>query len=157
EALAPGVDAEGASRLEMIRRTSAELVQVFRDDILPAIDRQQWDEVRRSHDRANALVDAMTEQADELTEYFGRGASAAEERAKDVQRVVLTITIMLAVAAALLALVAGTSLWRAFSGPLGDLERVALAVEQGERRARVGRLAAAELAVVAESFNRMLD
>lgn len=155
--LRPEVDSRGTEAIEAIREASEQLRDVFSHSILPAIDRQDWDEVRRAHDRANALVDDMTLRADSLANYFDVRAIEAEREAERLVRIALVIAIALGCAAAALALVAGRNLWRAFSTPLGSLELVARQVAKGDRSARVGPVAALELAVVGEAINRMLD
>jgi signal transduction histidine kinase len=156
-ALRPDVSPEEAARLDAVRAASRDLKRLFSSSILPAIDRQDYDEVRRSHDRANALVDQMTEHADALASYFERQATLAENEADRLIRMALGISIVLGLLATAIALLAGQSLWRSFSRPLASLERVAQQVATGDRQARVEPLAAVELKVVAEAFNRMLD
>lgn len=156
-ALRPDVDADGAARLDAIGRASRELAELFATTILPAVDRRDADEVRRAHDRANALVDRMTEQADALADYFDHRAMEAEHEAERLVRVTFALALALSFAAALLALIAARRLWRSFSTPLAALERVAQRIAAGDRDARVAPVGAVELEVVADSFNRMLD
>ena len=155
--LRPDVDGDGAQRLAAIDQASRELKAVFADAILPAIDRQDWAEVRRAHAQANALVDQMTDQADLLATYFDARATHAEQGAGRLIRIAFLLAAALVAMAAVLAVLAARSLWRSFSMPLGALERVAERVTAGDRTARVEPVAAAELAPVAEAFNRMLD
>ncbi len=155
--LRPIVDDAGAVRLDAIADASCDLSCVFSEDILPAIDRGDWTAVHRSHDRANALVDRMTEHADALAGYFDAEAMKAEGEAQSAIRLALVIAVGTGVLAAAVALLAGRSLWRSFSTPLGSLEHVARRVAEGDRTARVEPVPAVELAVVADAFNRMLD
>jgi signal transduction histidine kinase len=155
--LRPDVDAAGVAKLDEIGHASHELSEIFATSILPAIDRQDWAEVGRAHVRANALVDEMTNDADALATYFDGLAMRAEEEAERVIRVALGLSLALGGLAGALALVFGRRLWRSFSRPLAALERVAERVAAGDRSARVEPVAAVELAVVAEAFNRMLD
>lgn len=155
--LRPDVDAAGTQRLAAIEAASRDLETVFADAILPAIDRQDWAEVRRAHAQANDLVDRMTDQADLLAAYFDERATQAEQGAERLIRIAFLLAAALVAVAAVLAVLAARSLWRSFSMPLGALERVAEQVTAGDRRARVEPVAAAELAPVAEAFNRMLD
>jgi two-component system NtrC family sensor kinase len=123
------------------------------------VDRRDADEVRRAHDRANALVDRMTEQADALADYFDHRAMEAEHEAERLVRChPLGARVAVSFAAAVLALIAARGLWRSFSTPLASLERVGAANRgRRSRRARGSRIAAVELEVVGDSFNRMLD
>jgi signal transduction histidine kinase len=146
-----------AARLDSIRAASRELSRLFASSILPAVDREDYNEVRRSHDRANALVDQMTEHADALATYFEEQATLAERDAERLIRLALGISVIVGLLAAAVALVVGRSLWRSFSHPLASLERVAQQVATGDREARVEPLPALELQVVAGAFNRMLD
>jgi two-component system, NtrC family, sensor kinase len=155
--LRPDVDAAGSARLIAVGEASRNLVEVFSTAILPAIDRKDWAEVHRAHEQANALVDQMTEHADALARYFDARAMEAERAAVRFIQIAFAISIGIALIAATLALGAGRNLWRAFSTPLASLERVAQRVATGDRRARVEAVAAAELAVVADAFNHMLD
>lgn len=156
-ALRTDVTPEEAARLDAIRAASRDLSRLFASSILPAVDRQDYNEVRRSHDRANALVDQMTEHADALASYFEEQATLAENDAERQIRLALGLSIGVGLLAAAVALVAGRSLWRSFSHPLASLERVAQQVATGDREARVEPLPALELQVVAGAFNRMLD
>jgi two-component system, NtrC family, sensor kinase len=155
--LRPDVDVDGAVTLNEIGRTSHDLTQVFSTAILPAIDRQDWAEVHHAHERANALVDKMTNHADALAAYFDERAKQAEREGQRVIRFALGLSIVIGGLAVVLALVAGRDLWRSFSTPLASLERVAERVATGDRQARIAPVAAVELAVVADAFNRMLD
>lgn len=155
--LRPDLDAEGAMKLAAIGKTSRDLSEIFSTAILPAIDRQDWTEVHRAHERANALVDQMTEYADTLASYFDERAMSAERRAAQFIRFALILATVVGALAAALALIAGRSLWRSFSTPLASLEHVAQRVAAGDRSARVEPVAAMELTVVADAFNRMLD
>ncbi|WP_437569695.1 sensor histidine kinase [Sorangium sp. So ce542] len=155
--LRPGLDGEAATKLDDIGKASRELSRLFSTAILPAIDRQDWHEVHHAHDRANALVDRMTEHADSLARHFDERALAAERRAEQFIRFALILATAVCALAAALALIAGRELWRSFSTPLASLERVAERVTAGDRSARVEPVAAVELAAVADAFNRMLD
>jgi len=156
-ALRTDVTPKEAARLDAIRAASRDLSRLFASSILPAVDREDYDEVRRSHDRANALVDQMTEHADALASYFEEQATLAEDDAARLIRLALGLSVVVGLLAAAIALVAGRSLWRSFSHPLASLERVAQQVATGDREARVEPLPALELEVVAGAFNRMLD
>lgn len=155
--LAPDVDAAGREGIGAIHAASQELRRVFAQEILPAIDREDWALVRRSHDRANELVDRMTQRADEMAAYFDGRAVAAEQDADRLLQLAVLVSIALGALAAALALLFGRTLWRAFTTPLAELDRVARQVARGERGARVGALAAEELTAVAEAFDGMLD
>ena len=50
--LRPIVDEDGAKRLDAIANASCDLKCAFSEEILPAIDRQDWARVRRAHHRA---------------------------------------------------------------------------------------------------------
>ncbi|MDC3957412.1 sensor histidine kinase [Polyangium jinanense] len=156
-ALRPMVDDAGEGRLDAIADASCDLSCVFTEEILPAIDRKDWAEVHRSHERANALVDRMTEHADAVAGYFDGEALKAEGEAASAVRLALVIAVGTGLLAAAVALVAGRNLWRSFATPLGSLERVARRVAEGDRTARVEPVPAVELAVVADAINRMLD
>jgi signal transduction histidine kinase len=157
DALEDDVDAQGIARLDGIRAASHEVAEIFSSAILPAIDRQDWAEVRRAHERANALVDTMTAHADALAAALDQRALRAEEAAARLIRIALAASVAIAAMAAVVALAAGRMLLRSFSSPLSSLEGVARRVTEGDRRARVPKIAAEELAVVAGAFNRMLD
>jgi two-component system NtrC family sensor kinase len=151
------VDDAGAKRLDAIAHASDDLKRAFSKEILPAIDRHDWADVRRSHDRANVLVDRMTEHADALARFFDAEAVHAEDDAADTVRLALVLAIATGVLAGGIALFSGQRLWRSFSRPLASLEGVAQRVTEGDRTARVEPIAAREFAVVARTFNRMLD
>jgi signal transduction histidine kinase len=156
-ALRTDVTPKEAARLDAIRAASRDLSRLFASSILPAVDREDYNEVRRSHDRANALVDQMTEHADALASYFEEQATLAENDAERLIRLALGLSVIVGLLAAAVALVVGRNLWRSFSHPLASLERVAQQVATGDREARVEPLPAKELQVVAGAFNRMLD
>src|SRR6185369_10654597 len=89
DALRADVDPTGVARLDEIGRESHDLKDIFSSAILPAIDRQDWAEVHRAHDEANAIVDAMTEHADALAGYFDDRAMRAEREAERIMRIAL--------------------------------------------------------------------
>ena len=151
------VDSDGVTRLDAIADASCDMKCVFSEEILPAIDRKDWADVRRAHNRANVLVDRMTEHADALAGYFDAEAGKAEDDAARTVWLALVLAIVTGVLAGAIALFFGQRLWRSFSRPLASLERVARRVTEGDRSARVEPIAAREFAVVAETFNRMLD
>lgn len=155
--LARDADDEGKETLAAIRAASDDLRRLFSQEILPAIDRDDRDAVRRAHDKANALVDRMTEHADALAAYFDERANEAEREADGLLRIAVAVSVALGLAAALVALSAGRSLWRSFVAPLSEIDRVARRVASGDRRARIGSLAAIELSSVAQAFDQMLD
>jgi two-component system, NtrC family, sensor kinase len=155
--LGSNVDARSAARLSAIAKASDELKNLFASEILPAVDRKDWETVRRAHDRANELVDRMTHEADALAAYFDQRATRAERDADGVLRVTVALALALGLLAAGMAALAARSSWSAFSRPLEEVERVALAVAGGDRSARVAPVRAMELAVVAGAFNQMLD
>lgn len=151
------VDEAGTTRLDAIANASCDLKCAFSEEILPAIDRQDWASVRRAHDRANVLVDSMTEHADAVAGYFDAEATKAEDNAARTVWFALVVAIATGVLAGGIALFSGQRLWRSFSRPLASLERVAKRVTAGDRTARVESIEAREFAVVAQAFNRMLD
>jgi signal transduction histidine kinase len=151
------VDGDGAAKLDGIGGASRELSRIFASTILPAIDRQDVAEVARAHETANALVDQMTSDADALAAYFDRRAMQAEVDAERVIRIALALSVAVGSFAAALAVTFGRRLWRSFVRPLASLEAIAKRVASGDREARVEPLAAAELGVVADAFNHMLD
>ena len=150
-------DKDGVTRLDAIADASCDLKCAFAEEILPAIDRNDWVDVRRAHNRANVLVDRMTEHADALAGAFDAEAGAAEEDAARTVWFALVVAIVTGVLAGIIALFFGQRLWCSFSEPLASLEHVAQRVAEGDRSARVEPIAAREFAVVAETFNRMLD
>lgn len=143
--------------IQSIRSASTNLRGIFAQEILPAIDREDRDAIRRAHDKANALVDAMTQQADALATFFDDRAVAAEQKAAGLLRMAVVLAAALGLLAAVVALVAGRSLWRAFVTPLSEIDSVARRVAKGDREARIGSLSAVELSGLAEAFDRMLD
>jgi len=155
--LSPEVDAARQQTIASIRGASTELRKVFAQEILPAIDREERDAVRRSHEKANALVDRMTAHADALATFFDDRAVAAEHEADRLLRIAVLLSATLGLFAVIIALVAGRSLWRAFVTPLAEVDAVARRVAKGDRRARIGSLSAVELSGLAEAFDRMLD
>jgi two-component system NtrC family sensor kinase len=155
--LAREADDEGKKTLASIRAASDDLRRLFAQEILPAIDREDKGTIRRAHDQANALVDRMTEHADALAMYFDGQATAAERQADGLLGIAVGLSAVLALAAAAVALSAGRSLWRSFIDPLAEIDRVARRVTSGDRRARIGELAAAELSGLAQAFDQMLD
>lgn len=156
-ALRAQTDPAGRVSVDTIREASEALADVFAHEILPAIDRDDLRAVRAAHERANALVDQMTREADTLAASFEARANEAEEEADALVRLALAVTVALGIIAAALAVIAGRSLWRAIARPLAALDAVAKDVARGQRNARVGALEAEELVAVGEAVNAMLD
>lgn len=157
DALRGEADETGRGELQSIRNASLELRRVFSEEIVPASDRGDLEGVRAAHERANAEVDRMTELSDSLSRSFEARALAAELETERIARVAILGATVLALLAAALAVLAGRSLWRAFSAPLTELDRVATRVASGDRKARLLQFDAVELERIGKGFNQMLD
>ncbi len=157
DALRGEADDAGRREIQSIRSASTELRRLFSEEIVPASDRGDLDGVRAAHERANAEVDRMTDLADSLSQSFEARALAAELDTERIARISILGATVLALLAAALAVLAGRSLWQAFSAPLTELDRVATRVATGDRKARLEHFDAVELERIGMGFNQMLD
>ena len=149
--------AEGGARIDQVLEDSHQLARVFSEEIIPAVRAHDLEAVHAAHDRANALVDRMTASADALAQTLDARARAAEQRVDQLAGRLVALAALSSILAVFVASIIAGRAWRALSEPLDALRRVAESVGAGARDARVGAIAADELAVVARAFDAMLD
>ncbi len=141
---------------DLVEEHSRDVARIFARDIVPAVMRGDHDSVRVAHDRADNLVHAMTDTADDLGATLTARAKAAEVRAERDSWIVTALVLVAGVLASVLGLNAAGRLWRDVVGPLEALESVTRRVGEGDRTARMGSPAVLELRPLASAFDAML-
>ena len=157
EAFRADLPEDAARRVDEILTSSRELARVFADAIVPAVSRNDHAAVAAAHAQANALVDDMTSHADALADALEQRALAAEHDAEATSGWMRWTAIVSCALALVFAFGVARRIWTGFSQPVNVLLDVSDRVANGDRRARVGKLPAAELDRVGAAFDAMLD
>lgn len=157
DALEPHVPTADRWRVDLIRRDSAQLDELFRTSLLPAIRAGDADALRRTHARVESLAEEAAKHADAVAKAVEGRMVGAHISATDVTRVGLA-TGLLGVALVLMLSVGFTvRLRRSVLTPLGRLTEAARAFGGGALHRRLGAIGRGELQEVATAFDRMAD
>jgi two-component system NtrC family sensor kinase len=144
-------------RVDEIRRSSTQLDQLFRDQLVPAIHDRDVEALRFAHERAEALAETAAQHADAVARAVEGRMVGAHISATDVTRVGL-IQGLVCVGLVLLISVGFTiRLRRSVLMPLGRLTEAARSFGAGELHRRLGPIGRGELQEVASAFDRMAD
>lgn len=156
-----GVDAlrplvpEHRTALEGVARDSAELDELFRQEMMPAARAGYNERVAWLHAQAGEIAQGATEAADEI-------ARAVEQRMAMAHRSATRATTLGLVSGAVgVALVLALSIMftlrlrRSVLTPLSVLSRAARRFGAGEFQSRVGRIGEGELRAVSDAFDTM--
>ncbi len=148
--LAPALDADSRGRLARIEQRSRALSLVLgpREAGEPSPDDEH---------AAQAIVEALVEDADRLAERLERRASDAEASALQASRAAVFLGGLFSGLGVVFAWLVGRRLLAEVSTPVSRLRAVTERVRAGERAARVGPLDAAELHDVGAGLDAMLD
>jgi two-component system, NtrC family, sensor kinase len=112
---------------------------------------------RLARDHAEQSADALVVATNMLNQDFRMRAMHVGHAADREALLLVSGSILAVLLAPLLAFLVARRLWRDFELPLGALRGVAEQITRGDRGARVGKLPAAELVVVGQTFDAMLD
>jgi two-component system, NtrC family, sensor kinase len=146
-----------AARIDEIVQLDRDLANVFDSEIVPAVKTGNDAAVRAAHDRAVAIILRLTARADALDGDLHARAMHVGHAADREALLLVSGSVLAVLLAPLLAFLVARRLWRDFELPFGALRQVAERITLGDRAARVGKLPAAELVVVGQTFDAMLD
>lgn len=147
-------DPREAAAVGEIRGQVGALERNFQDAIVPAIGGPR-ERLVAPHDRALALVEAITARVDGLTIGFRQRAEAAQRRADEGHRDEVFMHLALVLVAAGFAAAVGIYLTRAIARPLADLQAGAERLARGDLAARIAVPSDRDLGALAVAFNTM--
>lgn len=143
------------ARIERVLRGSRALDRLFRERMLPAVERDDRATVRRLHEEAQRLSKEAAEQADEIAQSFEQGMSRAHVDTTQTTR------WGLALALGGIALIAGVGFWSTLHlrsvviRPLQSLTDAALRVARGSFDVSLRDVGEGEFRELARAFDRM--
>jgi two-component system NtrC family sensor kinase len=149
------VTAAERADLEQIALASRKFDAIFRDQILPALDRNDTATVRRLHSQIEPILGRAAHLADKLARGFERRMSHAHistTRVTHLGAMLAVLGILLIVA---VAVISTRQIQRAVIEPLARLTSAAVQVGQGRFELSVGPLGDGEFREVAQAFERM--
>jgi signal transduction histidine kinase len=133
----------------------AESDRVFRDEVVPAVDRDDRTAARALGERIEAIVDKVVAINEELNRGFERRSDEAHDEAERIRGRMRLWAIACFALAIVLATAVGAYLMRSISRPVAALRRGAEQVGAGDLSVRIGLSGDDELAELAGSFDRM--
>lgn len=148
-------DREERAWLDQIERESAELDQLFKAQIVPAVLARDEERIIGLHDRAQVLVTSIQDRADRLARRLGQAAELAERRAHELEHRVGRWVALLLLGATLLAAGIGAWLHRSVLGPIRVLEVGAARIGAGDLLTPIGLDGDDELAELGRRFEAM--
>jgi signal transduction histidine kinase len=147
--------AEDRESIDDIVRASAELDELFRKRIVPAVVRGDLPYVRAEHARAQLVVTRIQDRAEELVTSFEASIAASHAEVAAVERRTNRWLVTLLVGAPLLAAAITFSIGRSIARPLGKLREGAARLAAGDLETRIPVTSRDELGALATQFNAM--
>ncbi|HET9599692.1 MAG TPA: ATP-binding protein [Anaeromyxobacteraceae bacterium] len=138
-----------------VEAASAELDDIFRRAIVPAVVRGDVDFVRSEHARAQLVVTRIQDRAEALVAAFEARIGAARAEAGAVERRTFAFILAMVVGAPLLAAAVTWSIGRSIARPVARLREGAARLAAGDLEARVEARGPAEFEALAAQFNAM--
>jgi signal transduction histidine kinase len=146
---------EDRAAMEGIERASAELDDIFRKSIVPAVLRGDRAFVRSEHARAQLVVTRIQDRAEQLVELFEARISASRAEVEAVERRTSRWMIALLAGGPLLAAGVSLAIGRSIARPLGRLGAGAARIASGDLEARIELDTPDEFGALARQFNAM--
>ncbi|MBI5546125.1 MAG: HAMP domain-containing protein [Deltaproteobacteria bacterium] len=138
-----------------IERSSGELDQIFREQIVPAVLARDPETVHREHGRGLLLVTGIQGRVDRLVERFERSIAESEQRAHAVEHRTFALTLAFLTGSLLLAVAIGLYIGRSVAVPIARLGQGAAALGRGELDTRIELESPDEFGDLARQFNAM--
>src|SRR5574341_1251073 len=138
-----------------IEKATAELDQIFRQRIVPAVVRGERAGVQAEHARAQLVVTRIQQRTDRLVERFERTIGEMQTRVNAVERRTVLWTLAFVLAAPLIAAAVGWHLVRSVARPVARLHAGAERVARGDLDTRIEIAAPDEFGALARQFNAM--
>jgi signal transduction histidine kinase len=138
-----------------ISRATADLDQIFRRRIVPAVLRRSEADVQAEHAKAQVQVSLIQERTDRLVGRFETGIDRVEARVGALQHEAFRWTLFFLVGAPVLAAAVGAYVFRSVARPVGRLRDGAARVAAGDLDARIDVDTPDEFGDLARQFNAM--
>jgi len=147
--------AAARAAMDDIEGASAELDQIFRRSIVPAVIRKDAAFVRAEHARAQLVVTRIQDRTEELVGTFEASIAAARAEVDAVQRRTYRWIVALLVGAPLLAAAVSVAIGRSIAGPLARLQAGAARLAAGDLETHIDLDRPDEFGALARQFNAM--
>lgn len=144
-------------RLDRIAEKSARADSLFRQEVLPALSRNETEKVREAHRRIEALFEDAASDADAVARIVEADMSHAHVDTTRVTYAAGALAVAGIVALVLLSSWSTRRLRAAVLRPLAALVEAARKIGAGDLKARVGAASDDELGVVSAAFDRMAE
>ena len=141
--------------LRRVAAASREFDTIFREQILPALDRDDTATVRRVHSQTEPILGRAAHLADALARGFERRMSHAHVSTTRVTHLGATLAVLGILLIVSVAIVATRQIRRAVIEPLSRLTQAAVEVGQGRFELSVGPVGEGEFRELAQAFERM--
>jgi two-component system, NtrC family, sensor kinase len=140
-----------------IERASAQLDQVFREQIVPSVLRHDRTGVQEEHGRAQLLVSLIQDRADQLVRRFEDSIAGYQARVSALQAATFRWTLSFLAVVPLLALAVGAYVLRSVAGPLARLREGAARLAEGDLDTRIRIESDDEFGALARQWNAMTE
>ena len=141
--------------VEEIERSTAELDQIFRDRIVPAVLRRDQAAIAEEHGRAQLEVTRIQERTDRLVDRFEGAIGDLQGQVQEVRQAAFRWTLFFLAGAPLLAAGIGFALYRSVARPVARLSEGAARLAAGDLDARIRIDSPDEFGALARQFNAM--
>ena len=148
-----GTDEQGW--VDDIERATAELDEIFRQRIVPAVLRGERAQVQAEHARAQLVVTRIQERTDRLVERFEQAIADMQTHVNAVERRTVIWTLAFVLGAPLVAAAVGWHLVRSVARPVARLHAGAERIAQGDLGTRIEIDSPDEFGALARQFNAM--
>ena len=148
---------EERGRVDDIERASAQLDQLFRTRIVPAVLAHDQTDVQAEHGRAQLLVSLIQERTDQLVQEYEAAIRAYEAEVSALQAGAFHWTLFFLAVAPLVAAAVGVYVFRSVAVPVSRLHAGAVRLAQGDLDTRILVDRDDELGALARQFNAMTE
>jgi two-component system, NtrC family, sensor kinase len=141
--------------LDDIEKATAELDDIFRHRIVPAVLRGERAGVQAEHARAQLVVTRIQERTDQLVDRFERAIGDMQAHVNAVEHRTVIWTLAFVLAAPLIAAAVGWHLVRSVARPVARLQAGAEQIARGDLDTRIEIDSPDEFGALARQFNAM--
>jgi signal transduction histidine kinase len=140
---------------DAIARLVADSDRIFRDEVVPAVLRNDRSRIGELHRTTEAIVERVVQRNEALNSVLEARADRARMRADDLRDQVRPVVVACFALAILLATAVGFYLFRSISRPIAALRAGAQRVGAGDLASRIAITGKDELAELARTFDQM--
>jgi len=151
------VPASERQRIASIKKSSRELDDIFRRQVMPALERHDLAAIKKPHLRIEVVAMGAAADADLVAHGVENLMANAHKDAIAAARMAWISSVAGMVVLALVATALAISLRRVVLAPLASLTRAAQRLGTGDFESRVGDVGSGELALLASSFDTMAE